>query len=272
LFPACPSCESTAWHAQIEERLDPLYNAGLRLLRTQAWDQAIEKFTAILQIYPDYKDVSERIQKAQQAQFQQELSHLYHEGMTDLREQRWRRAAWKFEQVLRLDPNYRDASVRLQEAHRGRVQEKLSRSYGQGMEYLSDQNWSRAMKKFEEILSVDPDYRDASARSDEAYRGRFAISGVLPRDIDVEQSFSEFGALPTQYATRVIVEFCQQKNRWDDFRFNAINEFHKNLQNEHSRDDFSFGELIKKKFIRKKVGFLGFKYRVTGKFVDALKK
>jgi predicted Zn-ribbon and HTH transcriptional regulator len=241
LFPVCPNCQNHAWHKQIEDKLAQLYHQGMECFHAGKWQAAIEKFDAMLLVKSGHKDAAKKRQEARRAQVEEELTQLYRQGMEYFYAEKWYSAIKKFKAVQRIDPDYKDVTLKCQEAQHARRTQLAVR---------------RAARRAEE----------------KAHRARHSILGVLPKDIDTKQRFGEFGFATPRAAARVIVWFCQEKgNRWVDFTFSEINTFYKNYARaKYNPKDFSFGELIREKYV-KRFGLFVTKYRVTEKFIRELK-
>jgi len=101
-----------------QEVLSQLYQQGMEYCSTKKWSLALEKFEEILCITPEYKDVSTRRQKTQEAirEEQEVLSQLYQQGMEYCSTKKWSLALAKFEEILRITPKYKDVATRYHEA------------------------------------------------------------------------------------------------------------------------------------------------------------
>ena len=81
------------------------------------------------------------------------------------REGEWVQAAELYEQVLALEPGYRDVEAKLVEAQR---QQHLADQYAQALEHLQAQRWQEAIEGFKAVVEVDPAYKDAATLLTEA--------------------------------------------------------------------------------------------------------
>jgi tetratricopeptide (TPR) repeat protein len=90
-----------------------------------------------------------------------ELRALYSEARAELRLEHFDTAIELFDDLLTLDPHYRDAAALRDAARRGR---QLADSYMSAREAEDAGDWATAARAYDEILQAEPAYRDAAAR------------------------------------------------------------------------------------------------------------
>jgi tetratricopeptide (TPR) repeat protein len=96
------------------------------------------------------------------------LSSLYERAVEAAQAEEWPQAVNLFAQLVRVDPDYRDASQRLAQAG---IQAHLAELYDAAQDAVEGRRWSEAKDQLDEIGSVDPHYRDATvlvAQAEEA--------------------------------------------------------------------------------------------------------
>jgi uncharacterized membrane protein HdeD (DUF308 family) len=103
-------------------RLDSLYAEARRWHRDRRWEQVIALFEQINAEDPDYPDpeglgVSARDALAAQER-KQVVAALYDRGQRYINSREWRRAIESFEEIQRLEPNYRATNALLTKARR----------------------------------------------------------------------------------------------------------------------------------------------------------
>jgi curved DNA-binding protein CbpA len=95
---------------------------------------------------------------------QQKLAMLYERGIQLLSQNRWAGALAVFDELLALDPAYRDAPARRQAARRALEErqraDKLAQLYREAMEHFRAERWQVAIDEFKEIQRLDPGDRN----------------------------------------------------------------------------------------------------------------
>lgn len=86
------------------------------------------------------------------------LNSLYQRAVDAEKDQDWPRAVNLFNQIVKVDPNYEDATKRLARAG---LQARLAALYNAAREALEQERWQEAIDELREIVSVEPDYKDA---------------------------------------------------------------------------------------------------------------
>jgi serine/threonine-protein kinase len=87
------------------------------------------------------------------------LSSMYQRAMEAAQSEAWPQAVNLLNQILKVDPGYKDAAERLKQAG---FQARLAALYAAAQEALEAQRWQEAVDELGEIISVDPEYRDAA--------------------------------------------------------------------------------------------------------------
>ena len=85
--------------------LDDLYERGQRALAAESWREAVNLFSQIVKVDPEYRDVAALIAGASE---QIRLAGLYRSAGQALQLQRWDEAAEHLDEIVASDPNYRD--------------------------------------------------------------------------------------------------------------------------------------------------------------------
>jgi len=87
------------------------------------------------------------------------LSSLYQRAVEAEKAEEWPRAVNLLNQVIKVDPQYKDASERL--AHAG-LEARLAALYTAAQDALKADRWQEAIDELGEIVAVEPNYRDAA--------------------------------------------------------------------------------------------------------------
>ncbi|MCO6435316.1 protein kinase domain-containing protein, partial [Nitrosomonas nitrosa] len=170
-----------------------IYNRGKAAYDDNRWQDAIYQFQQIA----GYRDAEILLAKARR---QIELEQLYETALKNVQEEQWMVAKSTFNQIDRLDPNYKDVDERLKmveqtimglyqkgqaELKKGNLETavqwfekisghsdadklkiqtqkeiKLGFLYEHGLVAFESQNWNEAEKTFNQILDLVPDYNN----------------------------------------------------------------------------------------------------------------
>lgn len=115
------------------------------------------------------------------------LASYYDEGLKYMADGEWEKSIEQFEQVIELDPSYQDARSQLAKAKKhladvmtkeeveippveeeGAMPTLIGHYYEEGLTYLQDKEWQRAIDQFELVKKEDPNYRDVTSKLREA--------------------------------------------------------------------------------------------------------
>lgn len=112
----------------------------------------------------------------------EELEHEYIVGMAALRVRDWTRAIHSFQKVVEMNPAFRDARRRLNQARYWHKRESrevmLARYYAEGVLALNRNDLDEALVALEKVHKIDPNYRDTAALLAEVKSGLTASSAA----------------------------------------------------------------------------------------------
>ncbi|MEJ2733300.1 MAG: protein kinase [Anaerolineae bacterium] len=86
--------------------LETLYERAQQAAQSERWQEAIDLFSQVLKIDPDYQDVSGQLIKVGQ---QIRLAKLYRSALRALQSRQWDRALIQLDRIAQLAPDYKDA-------------------------------------------------------------------------------------------------------------------------------------------------------------------
>jgi len=152
--------------AQTQHRLQSLYKRAMSHFSEARWSQAIQDFETILGEKPGYQGAADKLKEAQQ---QQSLAALYSAAVGFQETGRWDEAIDKFEEIIHWVRiyklrTYKDVAARLDRAQR---QQELDRRFKQGEAYQQQRRWEEAVKEFEQVNAMDPNYQGVQAKLEE---------------------------------------------------------------------------------------------------------
>ena len=106
----------------------------------------------------EYEAEQERVQKQQLSQ----LNRLYDQVKIQMGQQGWSAAVDLIKQIQEIDPDFRDVSTLLEQAlaeqERG---ERVNTLLVQGKDMFQNRDWRKAVRKFEQLLDLDPGHVEA---------------------------------------------------------------------------------------------------------------
>jgi serine/threonine protein kinase/Tol biopolymer transport system component len=93
--------------------LEILYERAKQAAQAERWQEAIDLFSQVLKIDPDYHDVSEQLIRVGQ---QIRLAKLYRSALRALQSRQWDRALTQLDRISQLAPDYKDIDTLRHEA------------------------------------------------------------------------------------------------------------------------------------------------------------
>jgi serine/threonine protein kinase len=85
--------------------LEALYQRARQAAQAERWQEAIDLFSQVLKIDPDYHDVSEQLTEVGQ---QIRLAKLYRSSLRALQSRQWDRALTQLDRIAQIAPDYKD--------------------------------------------------------------------------------------------------------------------------------------------------------------------
>jgi serine/threonine protein kinase len=162
--------------------LSSLYERAMEAAEAQQWPQAVNLFTQIIKLDPDYKDASTQLALAG---LRARLTALYSAAQLALEAERWQEAIDELTEIASVEPAYRDASALLAQAQdslaRAQAEEQLAQLYQSALRHYDNKEWREAQMLLQEILETDANYRDAMHLYPQAQRRARWSASLLGR-------------------------------------------------------------------------------------------
>jgi Tol biopolymer transport system component len=118
---------------------------------TEQWDQAVVLLEQVLAHRPDrYPDVAAKLKRARHPQC---LAIHYERACAAAEASNWNEAVTRFAMIIEIDPTYRDAGQRLDEAQR---QRQIAAWQDEAHRLYQAQRWAAVVKIGERLHNVDP--------------------------------------------------------------------------------------------------------------------
>ena len=123
-----------------------------------------------------------------------DLAATYERGQQAIQEERWQEAVDLFSQILRSDPEYRDAADQLDYVG---SEMRLATLYRSARRALETGQWDQALRQLDSIAEIDPDYKDTqdlrlrAENRDPAPAGPVAASTEFPTHVPAAEAQPE---------------------------------------------------------------------------------
>jgi serine/threonine protein kinase len=148
---------------------ESLYQRALRAIESEEWGRAVDLLNQVLNMIPSHKEASENLALAEQKSF---LVSLNNAGQRALKNKRWEEAINSFNGIAELEPDNQEAKELLTQAQQALEEENAEQLvitlYHEGLAHFEAQRWDLAIKAFEEVDRLSPDYQDVRQRLAEA--------------------------------------------------------------------------------------------------------
>jgi tetratricopeptide (TPR) repeat protein len=156
----------------VAEGYEKLYANGVAAYNEKDWVKAILAFEKVREWNPNFKNIRRMYADAQNQLNQEEQSAVkmryYSQGKTDLASGDWGAAISSFQQLVRLDSNFRDAQQLLNQARNELQREteanQLDKLYAEGNNYFDNGDWLKSIIVFEKLQQLKPGYRDVDEK------------------------------------------------------------------------------------------------------------
>lgn len=160
---------------QEERKLYQAYLEGNKHFTFQRFEEAIAAYQKVMDVNPDFKDTREKINEAdkklkekRRVSSKRQLEKQYVQGVDYLENrQRVNEKELIGEDTTvetRQTAREQNESVAPQET----VNHELENAFQRGLQYFNVGNWSAAIRQFEKVYALNPDYRDVGRRLTQA--------------------------------------------------------------------------------------------------------
>lgn len=156
----------------VAEGYETLYSKGVSAYNEKDWVKAIVAFEKVREWNPNFKNIRRMYTDAQNQLNQEEQSTVkmryYNQGKTDIGSGDWEGAISNFEQLVRLDSNFKDTQQLLNQARNELQREteanQIDKLYSEGKNYFDNGDWLKSIIAFEKVQQLKPGYRDVSEK------------------------------------------------------------------------------------------------------------
>ena len=131
--------------SQVSFQVDQLYFQALNAFFTEDFKQAIELFTQVTTLRPNYLDAQQKLAEARR---KQELPALRQQAESAQQAGKWTSAVSALEKIAELDPEDDTIQGKLAQA---RLQAQLASLYANVRQLCQSKKWAAALRAFEQI-------------------------------------------------------------------------------------------------------------------------
>lgn len=148
--------------------LEAIYQQGMQHLNAGEWEAAIAAFGKIYATDSGFRDVARRLTESRnQLQASRQTTtkqRLYDEARSAMDQEDWSTALETLDQLLTLEPGYKDAVTLLRQAQAaldGPAQADWPQNfYEQGIRFMEQEKWPEARIALEKVVAVDSNYKN----------------------------------------------------------------------------------------------------------------
>ena len=179
-------------NSDVEQYLAKRYAQGLTAAEREEWGQALQAFTHVAEIAPDFEDTQAQLTRAE---LEVRLQDLYTTAMDAMLEGRWQQASSTLQRILEQDATYRDTSDLLE-----RVREALSAT--DDVRHQDEEQAEQAESKaVEPVDDTQPTETVQGGRSNSVT----VVSAVIPRRPEEAQPVNASPPSPRRWVLGVVI-------------------------------------------------------------------
>lgn len=136
------------------ERLEKMYTEALEAYYLGRWDEAFQKFQAIVDLAPDHKDAAAKLESARH---KARMQGLQDQASAAEKAADWDKAIEVLVRITQEDPSLTEAPARLAQAQR---QKQLHELYTEAQRLSQAEKWQAVLEIFKEIEAIVPRHPD----------------------------------------------------------------------------------------------------------------
>jgi outer membrane protein assembly factor BamD (BamD/ComL family) len=141
---------------QRQAQLEDLYQKAADQIQARDWPEAKQHLQELRCMDPNYRDVAALMARVEsERERENRLATLYAQAEEASVRREWARVTEWCEQMLALEPGYRDVEAMLARAQR---KHQLAKQFARALEHLQAQHWQEAIEVFRVIVELDPEY------------------------------------------------------------------------------------------------------------------
>lgn len=149
-----PSRARTRVNEQEAERLEKMYTEALEAYYLGRWEDAFQKFQAIVDLAPDHKDAAAKLESARH---KARMQGLQDQASAAEKASDWDKAIEVLERIVQEDASLTEVPARLAQARR---QKQLHELYTEAQRLSQAEKWQAVLEIFKEIEVIVPRHAD----------------------------------------------------------------------------------------------------------------
>jgi tetratricopeptide (TPR) repeat protein len=143
------------WRRDKASQIKSLYDAAKDFAAKEDWASAIEKLEAVLRLDSTQTKALAELEHVRRQEY---LVSTYKDGVTAVREKRWRDAFATLRQLREVDSGYKDVEKLVALAGGELAKEEADQLFRQGLETAERHDWTKAVELFEAVLKISPSH------------------------------------------------------------------------------------------------------------------
>lgn len=141
------------------EAAKSFYEKGMKNFNEEKYYQAKKDFNMAIKAYPAFKEAVEMLPKAEE-RLAQQIKPFFNEAVSDYRKRKFSSATENFNQVLKLDPENKEALEYLDKIQNEK-NAAIQFHFTEGKRAFNSQDYSKAIYHFNEVVFLDNENREA---------------------------------------------------------------------------------------------------------------
>lgn len=212
--------------AENKKQTRALYKQGVEALKNQDLSLAAERFTQVIDINPNHTEARNQLEQINQTIEQsrllgdKETQILMDQARTYLKNGDLKLAIKYFEDVKEKKPDHSEVDKLLADAKERQrtellIEQKLNNLYFRGIENYKQGNYTIALTNFEQVHSLNPNYKDIDARLSRLRRDINRFKSQTSESFD--ESFVNYQSDDVISSTQASRQLSRQESETDQF-------------------------------------------------------
>ncbi len=162
-------------NSKTNNRINAIYQQALTAEQKKNNQLARKLFQQVAKEAPNFRDVANKLRRLQISQpapppaKTSNIERLYVSGKANLSNKKFARAITAFRQIKTIQTTYKDTDKLLTQAQNELTRQstkdkKLETQYMEGLNFLTNKDWSNALSRFREVQQIKPGYKEVEQK------------------------------------------------------------------------------------------------------------
>lgn len=151
-----------------------LYDLGVKYLKDEKWDEALENFENALAVHPGFSAAKDMRRKVIDSAGVQKVVER---GMSEFLSGRYLKAMEIFSEALELDPNNKEAMQRREECQ-SKLNDEVEEYYNRGIQFYTAENYRAAVDEWKKALEITPQHKGSLDYKEKAEQRLRALNNL----------------------------------------------------------------------------------------------